>query len=83
MIRDQYGRPDTSIHYGRDEFVATEWDDTTTSGVIYLRASDEANCLIQRVDVTHRKVTWAYGAWASRASLAYGSADSVVMRGGR
>ena len=35
MRKDVYGRPAESLNYGRDEFTAVEWDDTTTEGVIY------------------------------------------------
>lgn len=73
MNKDIFGRPAESVNYGREEFTACEWDDTTTAGVIYLRGDYADNCVIQKVDTTNRKITWAYGAWANRASLAYGS----------
>jgi len=75
--RDQFGRPCDSVNYGRQDFTAVEWDDTTTANVIYLRGDYSDQCVIQKVDKTARKITWAYGAWANRASLEYGT-DRLV-----
>ena len=80
MRRDRFGRSGESLNYGREEFTAVEWDDVTTAGVVYLRGNYDDVCVIQKVDTTTRKITWAYGAWAQRASLTYGT-DRLLNRG--
>lgn len=78
-MKDKFGRPAESVNFGREEFTAVEWDDTTTAGVIYLRGDYAESCVIQRVDTTNRRITWAYGKWTQRSSLQYGT-DSLVRR---
>lgn len=73
MIRDKFGRPENSINFGNETFTAVEWDDTSVSGCILLRGSYEDNCLIMKVDTVNKKITYAYGEWASRTNLTYGT----------
>ena len=80
MSKDKFNRPADSLNYGREEFTAVEWDSTTTAGVVYLRGDYADTCVIQKVDTTARKITWAYGAWSQRASLTYGT-DRLLNRG--
>ena len=75
---DRFGRPEKSINYGVEEFTAVEWDSTTTAGIVYLRGDYADTCLIQKVDRTAQKISWAFGPWADRASLTYGN-DRLVM----
>ena len=78
MQTDKMGRPDTSLNYGNREFIAVEWDDTTTADTVYLRGDYADACVIQRIK--DNKIEWSYGNWADRASLAYGH-DRLFNRG--
>lgn len=76
MQKDKFGRPVGSLHYG-ESWQPVEWDTSTTADVIYLRSSYEDMCVIERVDIRNERVSWAYGSWAARASLTYGS-DNLI-----
>lgn len=78
MQTDKMGRPDTSLNYGNREFIAVEWDDTTTVDTLYLRGDYADACVIKRI--ANNKIEWAYGAWSNRASLVYGT-DRLFNRG--
>ena len=80
MSHDKFNRPEQSLNFGKEDFTPVQWDDTTTSNVIYLRGDYADECLIQKVDSTAKTITWAYGAWANRENLAYGN-DRLVKRG--
>ena len=54
MQTDKMGRPDTSLNYGNREFIAVEWDDTTTVDTLYLRGDYENACVIKRIKGTTR-----------------------------
>ena len=73
MQKDKWGRPANSLNYGVEKFTAVEWDSTTTANVTYLRGDYADTCVIKRIDNATGKITWARGAWANRASLAYGN----------
>lgn len=81
MQTDKFGRPVNSINYGSDDFIAVEWDTTTTPGVTYLRGDYADECVIKKIDSNNHTISWAKGAWANRASLEYGD-DRILNIGG-
>jgi hypothetical protein len=80
MQKDKFGRPQNSINYGNEKFTAVEWDNTTTPGVTYVRGDYAEVCVIKKIDNNNKTITWAYGAWADRASLEYGN-DRLLNKG--
>lgn len=73
MQRDKFNRPVESIHYGKEDFVAVEWDSTSSPGVVYLRGDYDDVCIIQKVDTNSGTITWGFGSWENRLGLSYGS----------